>query len=44
MSNFLREMHIRNGGTLRLPYHGEGAKVGIEEGNVADGLFPNTEK
>ena len=25
MSNFLREMYSRNGGTLNLPYHGEGA-------------------
>ena len=40
MSNFLREMHIRNGGKINLPYHGEGAKVGIVDGNVAPGLFP----
>ena len=40
MSNFLRELYIRNGGKLNLPYHGEGSKVGIEEGNVAPGLFP----
>lgn len=40
MSNFMRELHIRNGGTLDLPYHGEGAKMGIESGNVAEGLFP----
>ena len=41
MSNFLRELYIRNGGTaLNLPYHGEGAKMGITEGNVAPGLFP----
>ena len=40
MSNFLRELHIRAGGTLNLPYHGEGAKMGVEEGNVAPGLFP----
>jgi hypothetical protein len=25
---------------LNLPYHGEGAKMGIEDGNVAPGLFP----
>ena len=43
MSNFMRELHIRNGGTLNLPYHGEGAKMGIEEGNIAPGLFPTTE-
>jgi hypothetical protein len=40
MSNFMREIHIRNGGTLPLPYHGEGSKIGIEDGNIADGLFP----
>ena len=40
MSNFLRELHIRNGGTLNLPYHGEGAKMGVQDGNVAPGLFP----
>ena len=40
MSNFLRELHIRNGGKLNLPYHGEGAKMGVESGNVAPGLFP----
>ena len=40
MSNFMREVHIRNGGTLNLPFHGEGAKMGIEAGNIADGLFP----
>lgn len=41
MSNFLRELHIIAGGTLNLPYHGEGAKMGIEEGNAAPGLFPS---
>ena len=40
MSNFMRELHIRNGGTLNLPYHGEGSKMGIESGNTAPGLFP----
>jgi hypothetical protein len=40
MSNFLRELHIRNSGQLMLPYHGEGAKMGIESGNIAPGLFP----
>jgi hypothetical protein len=40
MSNFMRELHIRNGGKLNLPYHGIGAKMGIEEGNAAPGLFP----
>jgi hypothetical protein len=40
MSNFMRELHIIGGGTLPLPYHGEGSRMGIEEGNVAPGLFP----
>lgn len=40
MSNFMRECHILAGGKLNLPYHGEGAKMGIEEGVVAPGLFP----
>tara|TARA_R110000868_G_scaffold407619_1_gene689248 strand:- start:228 stop:1283 length:1056 start_codon:yes stop_codon:yes gene_type:complete len=39
MSNFIREIYIRNGGSLNLPYHGEGSKMGIEEGNFAPGLF-----
>jgi len=43
MANFMRELHIRNGGALELPYHGDGARVGIEEANVAPGLFPETE-
>jgi hypothetical protein len=25
---------------LDLPYHGEGAKMGVEAGNIAPGLFP----
>jgi hypothetical protein len=40
MANFMRELHLRNGGSLELPFHGDGAKVGIEEGNIAPGLFP----
>jgi len=40
MSNFLRELHLRADGTLPLPFHGEGSRVGIEDGNVAPGLFP----
>jgi hypothetical protein len=40
MSNFLRELYIRAGGTINLPYHGEGAKMGVLDGNVAPGLFP----
>jgi hypothetical protein len=42
MSNFMREVHVISGGTLPLSYHGEGSKMGIEEGNVAKGLFPKT--
>jgi hypothetical protein len=40
MANFLRELHVRNGGKLDLPYHGEGAKMGVEAGDAAPGLFP----
>jgi len=40
MSNFLRELHLRNGGTLNLPFHGNASKTGIEDGNIAPGLFP----
>jgi hypothetical protein len=40
MCNFLRELYLRNGGTINLPYHGDGSKIGIESGNVAPGLFP----
>jgi hypothetical protein len=40
MANFMRELHIHNGGKLNLPYHGEGSKVGIEAGNFVPGLFP----
>lgn len=43
MSNFLREVYVVAGGQLNLPYHGEGSKVGIEEGNFAPGLFPEKE-
>jgi len=43
MANFMRELHLRNGGKLNLPYHGDGARVGIEDGNVAPGLFPEVE-
>lgn len=42
MSNFLREVHIYNGGKLNLPYHGEGSQVGIEKGFTIEGLFPQT--
>ena len=40
MANFMRELYLRNGGTINLPYHGDGAKMGIEAGNIAPGLFP----
>jgi len=40
MSNFLRELHIRNSGLLKLPTHGPGASMGITEGNIVPGLFP----
>ena len=43
MSNFLRELHIHNGGQLKLPYHGEGSKMGIEEGNIQNGLNPGAQ-
>jgi hypothetical protein len=43
MANFLRELYIRIGGQINLPYHGEGAKMGIEVGNVAPGLFPEAQ-
>jgi hypothetical protein len=43
MANFLRELHLRNGGTLDLPYHGEGATMGVLAGNIAPGLFPDTQ-
>ena len=42
MSNFMREVHVYTGGTLNLPYHGEGSKMDIEKGNYAPGLFPET--
>jgi hypothetical protein len=40
MSNFMRELHILNGGTLQLPTHGAGASMGLTTGNAAPGLFP----
>jgi hypothetical protein len=41
MANFLREVYMMNGGTINLPYHGEGAKMQVATNPVA-GLFPNT--
>ena len=43
MANFMRELHMLNGGTLQLPTHGAGASVGITNGNYAPGLFPMKE-
>jgi hypothetical protein len=43
MSNFLRELHVLDGGTINLPFHGSASKTGIEDGNVAPGLFPQRE-
>lgn len=40
MSNFLRELHMHTGGTLNLPFHGAGSAVGISDGNIVPGLFP----
>ena len=40
MANFLRELHVRNNGTLQLPDHGQGAHMGILANNAAPGLFP----
>lgn len=42
MSNFLREVYMLNGGTINLPYHGEGALMQVAT-NPATGLIPNAE-
>jgi hypothetical protein len=42
MSNFLREIYLVSGGTLNLPYHGIGSTIGIVEGNIVDGLIPES--
>lgn len=39
MANFMREVYMLNGGTINLPYHGEGAKMQVAT-NPAKGLFP----
>lgn len=39
MANFIREVYIMNGGRIKLPYHGEGAKMQVQTNPVA-GLFP----
>ena len=43
MSNFLRELYVMDGGKINLPYHGAASKTGVEDGNVAEGLFPQRE-
>jgi hypothetical protein len=43
MANFMRELHMLNGGKLNLPTHGAGAGVGVTAGNFAPGLFPQKE-
>ena len=39
MSNFLREVYIMNGGTINLPFQGEGAFMNVEI-DPAPNLFP----
>ncbi len=39
MHNFMREVYVIQGGTIDFPYHGEGSKMGVEEGVVAPGLW-----
>lgn len=39
MSNFIREVYLMNGGTINLPYHGEGAKMHVADA-PAPGLIP----
>jgi hypothetical protein len=43
MSNFLRELHVMGSNEINLPYHGAASKTGIDEGNLAPGLFPSKE-
>jgi hypothetical protein len=40
MSNFLREVYLKAGGEINLPYHGEGSMMQVEN-NPIQGLFPN---
>lgn len=40
MSNFLREVYLMDGGTLPLPYHGEGALLQVAD-NPAKNLLPS---
>ena len=39
MSNFLRELYMMSGGTIKLPYHGEGALMQVAT-NPAANLLP----
>ena len=39
MANFIREVYMINGGTINLPFHGEGASMHVNN-NPAPGLFP----
>jgi hypothetical protein len=39
MSNFLRELYMMSGGTIKLPYHGEGALMQVAT-NPAPNLLP----
>ena len=41
MSNFIREVYMLNGGSLKLPYHGQGALMQVST-NPAPGLIPET--
>lgn len=43
MSNFMRELHVRANGSLNLPYHGEGSRMGIDTGDLAPGLIVQAE-
>lgn len=43
MANFLRELYAHAGGKINLPFHGAGSTVGIMDGNIAPGLFPQGE-
>ena len=40
MSNFLREVYLKAGGEINLPYHGEGSMMQVAN-NPIQGLFPN---
>lgn len=44
MSNFLRELHMHTGGKVNLPFHGAGSTVGMQDNNIAPGLFPSLQE